>query len=185
MSDPLESVAELERVVPGLATHCRPVPAVLDWSELETDLGAALPADFKLLSELYPAFELGGFLLVGLPGPGTERGWPEGGRDLLETAAEWCEDAELTVPLHPWPAPGGLYPWGTSNEGDFFLWATSPAGPWAWTVTVASRNGCWWHYTGGAVQFLADLVGGALEPWGLPPVRPIVSWVGGSGGGGR
>ncbi|MFD0561090.1 hypothetical protein ACFQ2M_02920 [Kitasatospora saccharophila] len=26
---------------------------------------------------------------------------------------------------------------------------------------------------------LADLVSGALEPWGLPGVRPEVTWVGG------
>jgi hypothetical protein len=78
--------------------------------------------------------------------------------------------------MRPYPAPGGLLLWGGSNQGDFFLWTTSPTGPEHWTVTVASRNGCWWHYTGGAVQFLADLVSGALEPWGLPQVRPEITW---------
>ncbi|MFJ8443370.1 hypothetical protein [Kitasatospora griseola] len=81
-------------------------------------------------------------------------------------------------PMHPYPAPGGLLPWAASSQGDFFLWTTSPAGPEDWTVTVASRNGGWWHYTGGAVQFLADLVSGALEPWALPRVRPEITWVG-------
>ncbi|GLW69414.1 hypothetical protein Kpho02_17130 [Kitasatospora phosalacinea] len=59
-----------------------------------------------------------------------------------------------------------------SNRGDLLLWTTDPAGPREWTVTVASRSSAWWHCTGGAVQFLADLVGGAVEPWALPRVRP-------------
>lgn len=39
-------------------------------------------------------------------------------------------------------------------------------------MTVATHNSDWWHYTAGAVQFTADLISGALEPWGLPPARP-------------
>ncbi|MEU0041213.1 hypothetical protein [Streptomyces sp. NPDC006333] len=42
--------------------------------------------------------------------------------------AEWCEDADLAVPMHPYPAPGGLLPWSSSSQEDFFLWTTSPAG---------------------------------------------------------
>ncbi|MFF4426429.1 hypothetical protein ACFY04_37725 [Streptomyces sp. NPDC001549] len=72
------------------------------------------------------------------------------------------------------PASGGLLPWATSNQGDYFLWNNAGSGPDEWTVTVASRNGGWWHYAGGAVQFLADLISGALELWGLPSVRPHV-----------
>jgi hypothetical protein len=99
--------------------------------------------------------------------------WPD--EDLLATLAEWCEDADLAVPLYPFPAPGGLLPWATSNQGDFFLWSTHGQTPEDWSVTVASRSGGWWHYTGGAVQFLAKLVGGAVDAWGLPPVRPTLS----------
>ncbi|MFG2794425.1 SMI1/KNR4 family protein [Streptomyces sp. NPDC048419] len=176
LTNPVESVAELERVLPGLVAHRLPTPASVDWPRLESVLGTALPADYKLLCELYPAFELSDFMLVGGPAAGAEVAWAEDTEDL-EIVAEWCEDANLAVPMHPYPAPGGLLPWSTSNQGDYFLWTTSPAGPEEWTVTVASRNGAWWHYTGGAVQFLADLVGGVLELWGLPTVRPEITWV--------
>ncbi|MER7738335.1 SMI1/KNR4 family protein [Streptomyces sp. NPDC096538] len=182
MTDPAESVAELERLLPGLVAHRPPTPMAIDWPRLESVLGTALPADYKLLCGLYPMFELSDFLRVGGPAPGAEVAWAT---EDLEIVAEWCEDADLAVPLHPYPAPGGLLPWASSNQGDFFLWTTSPAGPQEWTVTVASRNGAWWHYTGGAVQFLAELVSGGLEPWALPTVRPEITWIRRPGGGSR
>ncbi|KND25815.1 hypothetical protein [Streptomyces acidiscabies] len=46
---------------------------------------------------------------------------------------------------------------------------TAPTPPgWARIVTVASRNLEWWHYSGGAVRFLAEWVSGTLKPWALP-----------------
>ncbi|MEU0215910.1 SMI1/KNR4 family protein [Streptomyces sp. NPDC006265] len=171
LADPAEAVAALERAVPGLAALRLPASSDIAWSEVEAELGAVLPGDYKRLCELYPALEFNDFLGFAGPEPGHEHRWIRGRREELELIAEWCEEADLAVPLHPYPAPGGLLPWASSNEGDHFLWTTL-GGPDRWTVTVASRNGGWWHYTGGAVQFLADLVSGVLEPWGLPPLRP-------------
>ncbi|MGE7439754.1 SMI1/KNR4 family protein [Kitasatospora sp. NPDC001175] len=168
LTDPTEAIAALELAVPGLASLRLPAPAVINWPALEAGLGVNLPADYKLLCEIYPPFVIGDFLGVGAPTPGCEDAWVQGTREELETIADWCKEADLTVPLHPYPAPGGLLPWAGSTQGDFFLWTTSPADPREWTVTVASRSSVWWHYTGGAVQFLAELVGGVLEPWALP-----------------
>ncbi|QEV02659.1 SMI1/KNR4 family protein [Streptomyces viridifaciens] len=177
MTDPIEMVGELESAVPGLAELRLPKPSSISRQVVEADLGVALPADSRLLCELYPPFVLGDFLGVGGPDPGGEHSWVQGTRETLETIAEWCEEAEPAVPLHAHPAPGGLPPWADSNRGDFFLWTTNPARPQDWTVTVASRSSARWHYTGGAVQFLADLVSGAVEPWALPTIRPsVVAW---------
>ncbi|GAA1964159.1 SMI1/KNR4 family protein [Kitasatospora viridis] len=171
LTDPAEAIAALELAVPGMTSLRLPARQAIDWPVLEAELGVALPADYKLLCELYPSFVIGDFLGVGTPGPGRETGWVEGTLEELETIAEWCAEADLAVPLHPFPAPGGLLPWAGSPQGDFFLWSTNPADPQEWTVTVASRSSVWWHYTGGAVQFLADFVTGVLEPWALPRVR--------------
>ncbi|GAA1246792.1 hypothetical protein GCM10009665_42160 [Kitasatospora nipponensis] len=172
LTDPAGAIAALELAVPGMASLRRPTPAAIDWAVLEADLGVALPADYKLLCELYPPFIIGGFLSVGTPEPGGEAGWVEATREELETIAEWCELAKLAVQLHPFPAPGGLLPWAVSPQGDFFLWSTHPTDPQEWTVTVASRSSAWWHYTGGVVQFVAEYAAGVLEPWALPQVRP-------------
>ncbi|RKE02897.1 hypothetical protein BX266_7499 [Streptomyces sp. TLI_171] len=163
--------------MPLLSSLRLPSRRDINWVALETDLGTGLPADYKLLCELYPPFVLSDFLGCGGPVPGLEDAWLQGTREDLEIVTEWCAESGLAVPLHPYPAPGGLLPWAGSNQGDFFLWTTSPAGPQEWTVTVASRSSAWWHYTGGAVQFLADLVSGALEPWALPRLRPeVAAW---------
>ncbi|MFD8322695.1 SMI1/KNR4 family protein [Kitasatospora purpeofusca] len=170
--DPDEAITELERAVPGFGPLRLAEPAAFDWSALEAALGSSVPADYKRLCELYPPFVLGDFLSVYFPVAGHEEKWPQALQEDLETAVEWCEDNDPVVPLHPYPFPGGFLPWGGSNQGDLFLWSTSPAGPQEWTVTVASRSNVWWHCTGGLVQFLADLSGGALEPWSLPRIRP-------------
>ncbi|NWF27415.1 SMI1/KNR4 family protein [Streptomyces sp. PKU-EA00015] len=173
LADSASAVAALERVAPELARFRRTAPAGIDWAQVEECLGVGLPSDYKLLAETYPSLVFDDFLCVGFPPPGREKAWAEDPEDL-EILAEWCEDAEMAVPLYPFPAPGGLLPWATSNQGDYFLWTTAEAGPDEWTVTVASRNGGWWHYTGGAIQFLADLISGSLELWELPSVRPSV-----------
>jgi hypothetical protein len=85
------------------------------------------------------------------------------------------QSSDMSIGLRPHPAPGGLLPRAESNEGDMLLWTTTGTTPDNWPVTVASRNGGWWHYAGGAVPFLAELVDGTLEPRGVPPVRPDVT----------
>ncbi|MDT0545755.1 SMI1/KNR4 family protein [Streptomyces lonegramiae] len=170
LTDPDEAIAALERAVPGLAAHRRPEPVAIDWAVLEEGLGTPLPADYKRLAECYPDFILGDFLLPNLPRPGKERYLLDGIRETLtEDLRDWWEH-DMTAGLRLYPAPGGLLPWGDSNQGDMFLWSTTGDGPGEWLVTVASHNGGWWHYAGGAVQFLAELCDGTLEPWELPRV---------------
>lgn len=173
IKDPAIAVRALEQAVPGLVEHRRPETATLDWALVEEGLGVALPADYKLLAELYPAFVLDDFLLVRLPKPGTEHYWLHGTDRDLEIVQDWWE-ADISIGLRPHPAPGGLLPWAQSYQGDVFLWTTTGGGPDEWPVIVASRNLAWWHYAGGTVQFLTELVDGSLQRWALPPVRPEV-----------
>ncbi|MEU1940822.1 SMI1/KNR4 family protein [Streptomyces coeruleorubidus] len=168
IADPEEALALLERTVPGLADLRRPTSAVIDWAGYEESLGAGLPSDYKYLSEWYPTFAVGDFLLVRLPEPGDEDRSLQATRDTLEVLADAWLESGLGLLAHP--APGGLLPWGESCDGDKFMWTTTGRSPQDWSVTVASRGGAWWHYGGGAVQFLAEYCNGSLEPWGLPPI---------------
>ncbi|MGW7309276.1 SMI1/KNR4 family protein [Streptomyces sp. NPDC054835] len=173
ITDPEEALALLERAVPGLTDLRRPARAVIDWTGFEEGLGTRIPADFKYLAEWYPTFDIGGFLLVRLPEPGEESRMLQGTRDALEVlAASWL-DPRLGMLAHP--EPGGLLPWGESCDSDKFMWSTTGPTPQDWVVTVASCGGAWWHYGGGAVQFLAEYSTGMLEPWGLPPIDLTIS----------
>lgn len=169
ITDPEEALTLLERAVPGLTGLRRPMQAMIDWAGLEQGLGTGLPSDFKHLAEWYPTFDIGGFLLVGLPEPGEEGRFLQGTLATLEVlSAAWLEP-RLGLLAHP--ARGGLLPWGESCDSDKFMWRTTGPTPQDWVVTVASRGGAWWHYGGGAVQFLAEYCTGDLEPWGLPPIN--------------
>ncbi|WP_151772129.1 SMI1/KNR4 family protein [Streptomyces abyssomicinicus] len=173
VTDPEEALALLERAVPGLTGLRRPARAVIDWTMFEEGLGTRLPSDFKHLAEWYPTFDIGGFLLVALPEPGGERQALQDTRDALEVLADAWLEPGLGLPAHP--APGGLLPWGESCDSDKFMWSTTGPTPQDWVVTVATRGGAWWHFGGGAVQFLAEYCTGGLEPWGLPPINLEVS----------
>ncbi|MFG2310279.1 SMI1/KNR4 family protein [Streptomyces sp. NPDC048566] len=163
ITDPAEAVHRLEQAVPELTRHRRLEPAPINWSLMEEDLGTALPSDYKLLSELYPSFALSeGFIHVGLTKSGTERD-NSGIFEGLQIVQDWWQ-ADMSLGIPPHPAPGGLLPWTDTEGGDLFLWMTTGA-PDDWPVTVATRGGEWWHYLGGAVQFLAELMDGTLEPW--------------------
>ncbi|WP_406083604.1 hypothetical protein [Streptomyces virginiae] len=176
---PDEAIAVLERVVPGLVELRRQEPAVFDWQAVEEGLGTALRSDFKALAEWYPAFELDDFLGVFTPWPGEEGGWGNA------TEREGC-DSEYPVDLRPAElASTSLESWGESKEGDRFFWSVLGDDPEHWPVTICSRNGPWWHYEGGMVQFLAELCDGTLDPWALPQVRPEVTGWGVGGGGWR
>lgn len=174
-----EAIAVLERVVPGLVELRRREPAVFDWRAVEEGVGTALPADFKTLAEWYPAFELDDFLGVFTPWPGEEGDW---------VGAKVKEDGDPEYPTDLRPAELAsthLMSWGDSKEGDSFFWSVLGDDPEQWPVTICSRNGPWWHYEGGVVQFLAELCEGTLDPWALPPVRPEVTGWGVAGGGWR
>ncbi|MFI8365173.1 hypothetical protein ACIGD1_34100 [Streptomyces sp. NPDC085612] len=177
--DRAEAMAVLERTVPGLVALRRQKPAVFDWHAIEDEAGRALPSDFKALAEWYPAFGLDDFLHIMLPWPGEEA--DSAGAQGTPSQRWHCD---YPVDLRPAElASTTLVPIGDSAEGDNFYWSVLGDDPEHWPVTVCSRNGPWWHYEGGMVQFLAELCGGTLEPWALPPVEPrITGWAVEGGG---
>ncbi|MEU4356260.1 hypothetical protein [Streptomyces virginiae] len=180
---PAEAIAVLQRAVPGLVELRRQGPySTGGWSRRASErLCPALPSDFKALAEWYPAFELNDFLGVFTPWPGEERGWAKA-TDVENKG--W--DSDYPAELRPAElASTSLMSWGESKEGDRFFWSVLGDDPGQWPVTICSRNGPWWHYESGMVQFLAELCEGTLEPWALPPVRPEVTGWGVAGGGWR
>ncbi|MEV7526371.1 SMI1/KNR4 family protein [Streptomyces sp. NPDC091371] len=173
ITDPAEALAALERAVPGLVDHRRSVPAALDWTLVEDSMGTTLPSDYKYLAACYSTFAIGDYILVSLPDPGEEHLVHRGFQSTVEVLVDaWLEPG---LGRQAYPAPGGLLPWAESDESDKFMWSTAGETPQGWFVTVASRGGAWWHYAGGAVQFLAELCDGTVEPWSLRMFDPEVT----------
>ncbi|THV29691.1 hypothetical protein E9998_09250 [Glycomyces paridis] len=68
----------------------------------------------------------------------------------------WREEGDA-VDYVPFPEPGGLLLWATSNSGDYFFWRTWSKSPDDWSVVVMGENSDWSEYAVGAVDFLAAI----------------------------
>ncbi|MFG2886298.1 SMI1/KNR4 family protein [Streptomyces sp. NPDC048297] len=166
MADDMLRIEELEAALPAMTPWRVPGGRGVDWAALEADLGTALPSDFRALAEAYPVLVVDDFLTVSLPVPGAEASWASESRDD-EILQDWYEmdDMEGYVPF---PQPGGLIGWASSNSGDVFYWKTSPADPDAWPVVVRTDNADWIEFPVGAVEFLAGVYGRTIDVPGMP-----------------
>lgn len=140
-------------------------PFIGPWEVVEAELGTALPPDYK---ELVRRYGYGYWLeFIGIDVPRCRN--PN--MRLEEQVRLEC-DVIRKVGLieHPlWPEPGGLMPFGGTDNGDTLAWVTRGA-PEEWRVAVLPDD------TWGEVElldcdvtdFLAGLATGSLRPKGLP-----------------
>ncbi|MCC3653988.1 hypothetical protein LIX60_21485 [Streptomyces sp. S07_1.15] len=124
----LSAVAELEAVLPGLR-RLRPARRRdVDWREVVRELGMDLPSDYKALSEAYPSFSVGDFLLVTAADPGQEAQFAESqlrALDVLEDLAE----AGMSNGYVPLSAAGRASALCGVEFGRHFLLAHGGSGP--------------------------------------------------------
>ncbi|WP_234317257.1 SMI1/KNR4 family protein [Streptomyces sp. NRRL WC-3744] len=164
------SLEELEAALPPMTPWRVPAGRRVDWAALEAALGTALPSDFRALAEAYPALAIDDFLVVSSPRPGAEASWAAG-RLQDEILQDWQEMGDMEDYV-PYPQPGGLIGWASSNSGDSFYWKTSPPDPDAWPVVVRTDNADWIEFPVGAVEFLAGVYGRTIDVPGMPKSFP-------------
>lgn len=68
------------------------------------------------------------------------------------------EDFSEQVPFPLWPEPGGLLPWGSTDNNDHVFWLTIGE-PDRWPV-VATNWDEWWVCSGGMQSFLVNVLNG-------------------------
>jgi hypothetical protein len=158
-------------------------PPVVDWSELEDISGLEFPPDYKILASRYGMLEIGAFLDV------THVGIPEDIRTMLDMCRETLESirelmadlgyiyledgsgGEIEASPYPiYPEPGGLFPWGATQNGDTLLWLTDPD-PNRWTIVVTD-GGTWCHFDGGIIDFLVGILSRTVRCPILPASFP-------------
>lgn len=141
-----------------------PPPAAVDWARAESDLGAALPADYKLLVETYGdgIFDDTLWLLV-----------PDSAYADCDLHAQTLERDEDLAGLWEFePKPAGLLeagarvlPWAfEEGTGAFLYWLARPGQqPDEWSVLYNEGRGPRWerHDTGCMAFLLAVLTGTA------------------------
>ena len=175
------TIEALMAVVPPPDRPCEPF--VGPWSMIESELGSPLPQDYKDYAQIYGSGYFLQFLQVDIPRTGNPNIRLEKQVVLTSEMFAQFEGADRPYPL--WPAPGGLMPFGGTDNGDTLFWLRRGA-PDEWPVVVADSGG--WAFElleCGMTDFLAGLARGEIRseifPDDLLPAdclfAPTTPWV--------
>ena len=98
-----------------------------DWDRVESQLGTALPADFKRLAELYGTGDFCGQVDLVAPAMsiGSETSGEDAFADHLRRTVDVLRDFDTWREIGLWPEPGGLLTAVNISTGSELLWVTS------------------------------------------------------------
>jgi hypothetical protein len=185
----------VERLTSVLPPPGAPPTVPPPWERGAAETGTGFPADYRDFVDLYGGGRIDEELTVFSPtcaaqlpgdGPGGFAGFTA---FLLDWVGPVFADLHARRPEenpHPlFPAPGGLLPWGMTQDGDHLFWLTETADPDAWPTAVWLRNAppdaAWSRADSGMAGLLLSL----LAPNGdhsplrddlLPPSRRPHRW---------
>jgi len=139
------------------------------WHVIESELGTRLPQDYKDFCRLYGAGYFMQFLGVHVPNtqnPNTRFDYQVG---LVVKGFAYLEEAHYPF----WPEPGGLIPFGATDNGDYLFWLPRGETPDDWPVVVWDRGGgdepeSFEVFDRDLTDFLAGLATGTINPRAFP-----------------
>lgn len=164
-----------KRLLELLPPPANPLGFKRTWQTVESELGLALPADYKQFIDTYGSgcimpsgSECGSIIIWNLRDVADVSTW-------IATATRRYNDDRQSGNDHPfqgYPEPEGLLGWGTTPDGDFFNWRTTGE-PDAWDCVF-------YHFSNakmillegqGFVDVLVDLLehNSALMPYPIDP----------------
>jgi hypothetical protein len=156
---PVAALEELRRMVPPPG---EPRLTEVNWGAVRSRFGFRPPEDYRAFIESYGAGSIDDILWIHHPTTADEHrnlGW------WLDTVTEALgairQELPEEVPFPLWPEPGGLIPWGITDDGASCYWRSSDADPDRWTVVVGEARGPRWHkHTGSMTEFVCDVLTG-------------------------
>jgi hypothetical protein len=130
------------------------------WTNVEESLGTALSTDYREYNNTFGTGCIGAFLWPYNPFSSNENlNLLTRGKLILEAMSvikERFGDTEVPYPL--FPEPGGLLPWGSTDNGDSLFWLTT-GNPDEWPVVVnESRGPSFEEFEESMTGFLARLI---------------------------
>jgi HEAT repeat protein len=138
------------------------------WPDVERQIGLRLPTDYKAFIGTYGSGRVGEFLNIADPFSDNPyiRDLPQETLQAYRDIRKW---EHIPFPIHP--EPGGLVPWGDTDNGDVMFWVADPPDePDRWSIAINEvRSPFWYTYPGPLVRFLCDWITGG------PDVVPFIS----------
>jgi len=139
-----------------------------DWEIYELTTGIILPDDYKAYLSVYGTSIIGGIITPYNPfcrraawKPScTCRHWM---RQALGIQAAKHTFGEATFPYALYPEPGGVLPWGSTDDGDQLFWLTNGE-PNTWTMLINEvRSSHFQTFDYSMTEFLHAWLEGAIE----------------------
>ncbi len=132
-----------------LATPSAPRESVVDWPTVETEMRTSLPEDYKDFILRYGTGKIGEFIWVLNPAASNPNlNLIRRSEEILRALREYRVSLAAlgkTVPFAAFPEPGGLLPWGGTDNGDVCYWRTGDPDPNEWHVVLNDGRGAIWE----------------------------------------
>ncbi|MGW9028365.1 SMI1/KNR4 family protein [Streptomyces sp. NPDC055722] len=152
---------------------------IYDWYAVESSLGLALPDDYKLFVEKFPAGKFRGGISVIRPGD-----YEHSRQEYLGYYAYRLDDmrnmrsvGEGVFPYPIFPDPEGLLPWGVGPQDELLFWVTSSMNPNEWFVVMSDPDHAHWSEYHGSMTELLDRLTSDVEARGGQPAYDLSSEV--------
>jgi SMI1-KNR4 cell-wall len=140
------------------------VPSADAWASIEQRIGATLPKDYKQFIEIYGSGQIAKFIWIFNPFSLNENLNLE---KQIETQSQVLSELEghgEKVPYKSFPVPGGVLPFGVTDNGDLMFWETIGDSS-VWPVLInESRAPEWETFDMPMSKFLARILAGKLKP---------------------
>jgi hypothetical protein len=151
------SIEALKKVLPPPAKPVDTGGPTPDWAAVEAKIKTPLPADYKAFVTTYGSGTIDEYFSVFTPFAKTKRDLPTQIERQLG-AMRQVRDAGEKMKYPLFPEPGGLLPWGLTDNGDVFYWLTTGA-PDSWTVvTNVGRGPDYEEFKMSMTDFLAGIL---------------------------
>ena len=170
----MNELKDLTELLPPPTTPLE-VPTADDWLQTERSLGF-LPSDYRQFIELYGTGQIDEFVWIFSPSTTNEYVNLQSQvtailRGLADSADQFPD--VFGMPRHP--EPGGLLPFGSTDNGDNLFWVTKGP-PDEWTVAVMGpRSPDIYKYNVGLVAFLRQLLSDEIQCKVFPEEFPADS----------
>jgi len=134
----------------------------VEWEAVEATVQTALPNDYKEFIQRYGTGKIDDFLWVLSPATNNSHLKLAQRKDaILRALREHRESLAglgRKLPFAIFPEPGGLLPWGFTDNGDVCYWRTG-SDPNTWRVVVNDGRGSMWEeFAGTMTEFLTALL---------------------------
>jgi hypothetical protein len=147
-----------------LAPPEAPPSDLFDVDDASRRLGSQLPDDYLEFVRRYGDGTIDSFLIVLPPTSQNKNVDLVSQCERVANVLETVRKQSPAVRYAGYPSPGGLIPWGKTENGDLCFWKTGDPDPNRWTVVVSDgRMWDWEEYPGSMTAFLADVLGGKFH----------------------